>query len=209
MRLCCTCKNLKEENLFSSDRSRKDKISPRCKECDSKKNKDLKEMYTERYRTNPEYRNKVRKSSIASYYRSTKKKCTDCDVRISPNAKNIRCRACSYKAKRVPESQRRNALIARSLRQRIRDAMKNHSTRVSATRNLGCDIDFFRKHLESKWQTGMSWGNYGYHGWHIDHIKPLSKFDLLNPKEYSIALHYTNMQPLWREDNQRKSAKII
>jgi hypothetical protein len=51
----------------------------------------------------------------------------------------------------------------------------------------------------------MSWSNHGLHGWHIDHIKPVSKFNLFNLNEQKECFHYSNLQPLWAEDNLRKS----
>lgn len=51
----------------------------------------------------------------------------------------------------------------------------------------------------------MTWNNWALHGWHIDHILPLSKFDLSDPEQVKIACNYTNLQPLWAEDNLRKS----
>jgi DNA/RNA endonuclease G (NUC1) len=48
----------------------------------------------------------------------------------------------------------------------------------------------------------MTWENYGK--WHIDHIKPCANFNLSNDDEQKLCFHYTNMQPLWAIDNQRK-----
>ena len=51
----------------------------------------------------------------------------------------------------------------------------------------------------------MNWDNYGQ--WHIDHIRPCASFNLLDPIEQKICFHYTNLQPLWAEDNLKKSNK--
>lgn len=94
--------------------------------------------------------------------------------------------------------------LARNLRKRLRSAMKDNFKTGSAVSDLGCSIEDFKLYLESKFSDGMSWDNYGREGWHIDHILPLSKFDLTNQEELKKACHYTNLQPLWARDNRRK-----
>lgn len=73
----------------------------------------------------------------------------------------------------------------------------------SASSVLGCSVDELKQYLESKFISGMSWNNHGK--WHIDHIIPLSKFDLSKDGDFSKACHYTNLQPLWAIDNITKS----
>jgi hypothetical protein len=52
----------------------------------------------------------------------------------------------------------------------------------------------------------MTFDNHGVNGWHIDHIIPLSA----KTEEEIIKLcHYTNLQPLWAEENRAKSNKIL
>jgi hypothetical protein len=68
------------------------------------------------------------------------------------------------------------------------------------------NIEHIRAHLESKFQPGMTWANYGQ--WEIDHIKPLSRFDLTDPEQLKQACHYTNLQPLWAADNRKKNNKV-
>ncbi len=67
----------------------------------------------------------------------------------------------------------------------------------------GCSPSHLEQHLESQFTDGMTWDNYG--DWHVDHIKPISSFDLSTESERIAANHYTNLQPLWAEDNLKKS----
>jgi hypothetical protein len=92
--------------------------------------------------------------------------------------------------------------IKRNLRSRLNKAIKNKHKMGSAVVDLGCSIEELYKHLESKFQPGMTWKNYGK--WQIDHIKPLCRFDLTDRKQLKIACHYTNLQPLWAKDNLEK-----
>jgi hypothetical protein len=95
--------------------------------------------------------------------------------------------------------------LAAYLRSRISRAVKNNYKCGSAVKNLGYSIADLKTYLESKFQPGMSWDNYGYRGWHIDHIRPLKSFNLLDPEQFMQACHYTNLQPLWWFDNLSKS----
>lgn len=98
-----------------------------------------------------------------------------------------------------------NFKIAHTLRVRINRFVRGHD--LSAVDELGCTLSEVRAHLESKFLPGMNWDNHALKGWHIDHIYPLSKFDLTNEEQFKQACHYTNLQPLWAKVNQSKSAK--
>ncbi len=65
-------------------------------------------------------------------------------------------------------------------------------------------------HLESKFREGMSWGNYGKGGWHIDHIIPQSyfKFDSYDHPAFKACWDLNNLQPMWEKDNLSKGNKI-
>ena len=83
---------------------------------------------------------------------------------------------------------------------KMRNPKMNHYTE-----SIGCTAKTFREHIESKFQEGMSWSNYGgKRGWVLDHIKPLCRFDLSKEEEINKASHYTNVQPLWFYQNSAK-----
>lgn len=92
-----------------------------------------------------------------------------------------------------------NYKIKLYLRTRLCNALKHNFKSGSAVKDLGCSIEFLRKYLAKKFKRGMSWKNYGK--WHIDHIKPLSSFNLTKRKQLLKACNYKNLQPLWAKDN--------
>jgi hypothetical protein len=71
---------------------------------------------------------------------------------------------------------------------------------------VGCSPEFLKKHLENQFTEGMTWELLGEHI-HIDHIIPLSSAK--TEDELYKLCHYTNLQPLWAEDNLKKSNKIL
>ena len=96
-----------------------------------------------------------------------------------------------------------NNAIAQILRSRLRSAIKIEARSSSITELIGCTIQDFRKHLESRFQTGMTWENYG--AWHIDHRKPCSAFDFNDYEQQMMCFHYTNLQPMWASENLSKA----
>lgn len=70
---------------------------------------------------------------------------------------------------------------------------------------VGCSPQFLKEHLEKQFVDGMTWENRSE--WHIDHKIPLSSAK--TEEELYKLCHYTNLQPLWAEENLKKSNKII
>lgn len=68
--------------------------------------------------------------------------------------------------------------------------------------STGCTPEQLRKHIESQFQPGMSWSNYGE--WTLDHIVPMRAFDLFSAEGRRKANHYTNLRPLFNAENVRK-----
>ena len=98
--------------------------------------------------------------------------------------------------------------IKNRLRSRFHKALKaglaSKAWRTSEL--LGCDPAQLKQHIESQFITGMSWNN--RHAWHVDHIIPLSAFNLTDPEEQKRACHFTNLKPLWAKLNQKKHARL-
>ena len=99
--------------------------------------------------------------------------------------------------------------ITETLRTRVRDAIKTNSKSVSTKKLIGCSIEYLMNHLESQFDDSMGWYNHGFYGWHIDHIKPCASFNLTDPEQQRVCFHFTNLQPLWAEDNMSKGRKEI
>ena len=96
--------------------------------------------------------------------------------------------------------------IAQTNRGRIRDALRGIAKTASTEQLIGCSFEELKSHLESKFQEGMTWDNYG--DWQIDHIKPCASFDLTDSNQQKICFHYSNLQPLWKKENQSKGGRI-
>ena len=97
--------------------------------------------------------------------------------------------------------------IKNRIRSRICEAFtkKGYTKKSKTYQILGADFEIVKKHIERQFVKGMSW--YNREEWHIDHIIPLAS---ANTEEELIKLnHYTNLQPLWAEDNLSKNDKII
>lgn len=94
--------------------------------------------------------------------------------------------------------------ILYATRKAIARALKCNSTGGRSLKLLGVSSAVeYKAYLESKFELGMSWANYGngLDKWTIDHIKPLFTFDLTDPKQQRKAFHYTNTRPMWQSEN--------
>jgi hypothetical protein len=97
--------------------------------------------------------------------------------------------------------------MTRRVRKRLhRFLTSNNITKKNKTFELvGCSPEFLKEHLEKQFKDKMTWENRNL--WHIDHIIPLSSAK--TEEELYKLCHYTNLQPLWAEENLKKSNKIV
>lgn len=188
-KLCKKCKLEKDIINFSKGSRYKNGIKSQCKDCDKYYKSINKQKEKER---NQKYRN-INKDKIKE-----KKK-----IYYLNNKKSIINKTKEYYNQRIKTDV--NYRLSKNLRTRLYCAIKNDQKVGSAVSDLGCSIEEFKIYLESKFQPGMNWDNWTHDGWHIDHIRPISSFDLSDREEFLKACHYTNLQPLWSKDNYEKS----
>jgi hypothetical protein len=229
MRICTCCKEEKDESCFHKHTRSKSGYQKQCKNC---RNSKIKEYYLEnklkhsisvkKWQENnknrvkqksKEYkiknRDKILKQNRKNYS-PEKRKIADQKIRNNPiKLQNRR------KFKREYEQKRRKESITYRLKNQLRCrlciALKGGPKLGKYAEYLGCSTDQLKIHLESKFLPGMSWDNWGKGEgkWNIDHIIPLSSFNLSIKEELFKACHYTNLQPLWEHDNLVKNNRII
>jgi hypothetical protein len=132
-----------------------------------------------------------------------------------------KCKVCQVEYRAKPEvKQRTNERnkergktdiqfkLRKNLRGRLWLALAGKNKSASTLRLLGCTIEHLKSHLESQFTEGMSWDNYGLQGWEVDHIISIKSFDLTDPAQQRECFHFSNLQPLWAEDNRSKGAKL-
>jgi hypothetical protein len=153
-----------------------------------KKNRDERLTYASAYR-------KSHRDQIIEYRQTHKNQ-------ITAHYQTCKTEKAAYK--RMRRRSDPQVVVAERLRTRLRFTIKNKS---ASTKELtGCEWPFLVAYLESKFKKGMTWENRSE--WHVDHIRPLASFDLTDPEQQQIACHYTNLQPLWAEENLKKGNRI-
>ena len=165
-------------------------------------NKDkVKESNKKYYEENKEKLRKQMKQRFKKYYENNKEKIRDNAKKYyEENKEKVKESNKEYrKKKRKTDPIYR---MTRNIRCMVSRAIKTKRTEEI----IGCTYQELKLHLENQFTEGMSWENYGK--WHIDHIRPLSWFDIANPDEVALANHYSNLQPLWEKDNLIKGNRF-
>jgi hypothetical protein len=172
-----------------------------------------------------------------SIYTSQSKHCKKCDRildisffskdKSKKNGLSYTCKGCrkDYQQKYYPEyikkyeTKIKRANYARkrritdpiyklkcNIRKLIGNSLSNKGFKKNTKTNiiLGCSYEEFITHLESKFTEGMTWENYGE--WVIDHKIPLAS--AVTESQIIELNHYTNLQPLWWDENRQKSDKL-
>ena len=210
-KVCRLCNKAKNNLDFYKDAREKDGLNSRCKGCFSEvmrnsRRKHLKKrkIYEKAYKFPNE--EKIKKSNKIWLIKNKERQCLLHKKWIADNKEYIK----KYSKKYIQKRRKNNIhfKIKDVISKRIRRAITWGQKTVSSLDLLGCSLEKAKRHIESKFQSNMTWDNHGLYGWHIDHIKPCASFDLSNLDEQKVCFHYTNLQPLWAKDNIVKSDNL-
>ncbi|MDP2218538.1 MAG: NUMOD3 domain-containing DNA-binding protein [Methanolobus sp.] len=91
----------------------------------------------------------------------------------------------------------------------IRSSLKGAKAGRHWEELVGYTLKQLMEHLEKLFKPGMTWENQGKY-WHIDHVIPVSIFNFEKPEDFDFKLCWRlkNLQPLTKEENLSKGAKI-
>lgn len=148
------------------------------------------------------YKNKGGKDGLRS-------NCKSCEnERSKKYFKQNRGRVNEWRRKRERKRRKTDPLfkMKQNLRSRTQAAFRRegYSKDTKTQEMLGVDWQICKAHIEKQFTKGMNWENQGE--WHIDHIIPLASAN--TEEELKKLCHYSNLQPLWGEENLSKKDSI-
>lgn len=189
-KICSKCKQVQCIANFTKSKSNKDGFNNYCKLCFSEIRKQWNLSHPN---YGKQYYQENRLSCLINnkkYYQNNKVKCNKDNNKYVQNRCN---HDHTFKMKLL-------------IRRRMLHGIKSKKSQKSRDL-LCCDWQFAHDHLEKQFRDGMTWENHGKF-WQIDHIIPISFFDLTDFTEQKLAFHYGNLQPLLVKENLSKNDSI-
>lgn len=199
---CSKCKVIKKIEYFHKNNSRKDGYSCQCSACQKESSRKSYEKHKLKVNNRSKKWRSKNKENISEYNKKWFSENPKYNISRSKYKKE-------WTKKRIETDEvfKFKQAIRRSICSSFNRGKNKFKKESSTSFILGCSIEEFKHYIESKFTDGMTFDNHGKNGWHLDHIVPLAT---AKTKEDIIRLnHYTNFQPLWAEDNLKKSNKII
>jgi hypothetical protein len=216
-KVCSKCKVEKQVCEFGNSKLSKDGLLYSCKECNNKRSVDYRKNNSEKVleltrnwtKKNPEWVYNRHKKWREENPEKVK------EMRgnwLNKNPEKRKEYRENYKSRKQEQrKERRDKDPIFNLTNRLRCRLWKYLKILNITKTnktfdiVGCSPQFLKEHLETQFTDGMSWDNRSE--WHIDHIIPLS-LAKTEDELYKLC-HYENLQPLWAEDNLKKSNKIL
>lgn len=169
-----------------------------CKVCYKKRQREAMALLY----ADPEYRKKKQAKMRARYHRKKMGLKLPRPPRQTYEEKMVYQR--KYQRKRRQNDPKYR--IRKNLRSQLWSFLKGKTKKSRMRKLVGISAEEFRQHIEAQFLEGMSWDNYG--DWHLDHIVPCESFDLTDAEKQRECFHYTNVQPLWGQENGRKGSTL-
>jgi hypothetical protein len=210
-KLCFTCNTNKPYSDFNKQERAKDGLQYKCKACFSKYRSTIKDRMRE-YNTVYREKNKEYLVNRKAEYREKNKEVLSIKNRAYNSKESTLKRRAEHHKNRMKNdvNYRIGFNLKRYFRSSIASQIKksnNFDACKENIRHLDYTANDLKIHIESLFKDGMSWDNYGYWTWHIDHIKPLCLFDLTDENQLKDAWSLKNLQPLWAKENLQKNKK--
>lgn len=167
--------------------------------------------------TTPEQRKKdARRRASLWYYGNIKRAKLQRRRYYELNRDKFRIATSAWKKRnpeKVREARRRRSKtpsvrLRQALCRRISLAITKRVFGVNTMKLLGCSLKDFLIYIESRFDVGMTFENYGK-VWEVDHIMPCAIFDLAKAEHRKRCFHFSNLQPLFVSDNRIKNSRII
>ena len=177
-----------------------------------KLNKKTTESHKKRYAEDPEYRNQKLKTAKDHYHNNPEYR----NQRLKSQLKRYHDDPI-YKEK-LNKKRSKNLLkqyhddpkvkVHLNISSQIRQSLKGGKKGQSWELIVGYSLDELMIHLESLFEEGMTWENYG--DWHIDHRIPKSwfNFETINDPEFIKCWDLNNLKPMWASENIAKGNKF-
>jgi hypothetical protein len=156
-----------------------------------------------KYRENEEWREKFKESRKKYYLNNIDKEREQIKNYYHKNKETERKKNNEWKKNKLKIDPLER--MKKNIRDRIREYLTGDNKSKRTFDIIGLDKQKFKSYIENKFTEGMTWENYGK--WHLDHIKPLCLSE--NEEDLIKLNHYTNLQPLWSEDNIKKNRKYV
>ncbi len=211
---CVACEENKPftPEFYTRDASAPGGLTAKCKEC----------RYKQKRKWEIENSGKSRESQRAYYAKTREQYLARKQDWKSKNREKTREYAKTYAEKHPEKIKSRykkwsslpENKLAQNLRARIRRCLKaGKPIYKDMEKILGYSITDLKNHIASTFKAGMSWENYSYEIWHVDHIRPVSSYKLtlqngeVDFEEVRKCWALKNLRAMWGKDNLIKSDK--
>lgn len=226
---CSNCNNIYPLDRFDKDKYKETGFHSICKNCTKLIRNERKNSYTEKsqlqyrldnpqkfckrcgqfYDRNFEFfdTNSSREDGLSDY-------CSECFRKISFKNRSLekskkRARDYVKNRKRTNIQFKLKGNVSTMIYQKLRRRLSSKETGSTFRDILPYTIDELMAHLESKFEPGMNWDNYGRKEgqWEIDHSVPESKYDYfsINDDGFKQCWSLENLQPMWSHENRSKN----